>query len=173
MAGYNWNKGMSNNAIEAYWEGKKPIGKWANYFKKYFPNLDGAILKEGLELSSSEFHHTGKYYNETEFYEKDTILSVLGFLEYRRKIRSLIKEKLKKKKEPRIYTGCVVRWLEWVGKYPKSHPEEYEAVNCVVIEISSQFYEVILPSGRIFKKKKDTNGFYIYDYRGKWVNNHW
>lgn len=97
-AGYNWNAGMSNNAVSAYAQGKKPLSKWnkkeiivgcENLFKNpnewdkehnayelshaedlmnFLKSLPLKKLRE-VALDYKEYHHTGKYYNSTEFYD--------------------------------------------------------------------------------------------------------
>ena len=84
MAGYNWKKGMSNNAVEAYKEGKMPISKWTKkalldsleklYAEESFPcPLDVLKKKKKEELTQllkcCEWHHSSKFFNCTNFYE--------------------------------------------------------------------------------------------------------
>lgn len=73
---------MSVRAQEAYDDGKKPFNKWtkSDIIDEIKDNYD--LTKEEVDilkkyklnelkglLSYSEWHHTGKYYNETEFWE--------------------------------------------------------------------------------------------------------
>ena len=82
MAGYYKNQ-MSNNAIWAYSQGEKPVYKWTktaileeidNIFwhadKKTKIDFKKMTLKELKDnfLVWSSWHHTGKMYNETNFY---------------------------------------------------------------------------------------------------------
>lgn len=82
--GYNWDKGMSNRAVQAYNDGKMPITYWKNNRV-----LNNAIKYEGdasdevakiltslpieaklnLLVDNGEYHHTSKFYNVTYFYE--------------------------------------------------------------------------------------------------------
>lgn len=83
MAGYN-GFSMSNNAINAYAEGRMPLSKWTktaileaveDYLISYgneasfqkFVNLNKKELSQFLH-TSGEWHHTSKFYNETLFY---------------------------------------------------------------------------------------------------------
>ena len=102
-AGYNWKKGMSNNAVNAYEQGEKPLSKWTkadllNEFEKGLPTLSDYLkdlykdilsinlveklkklsLKElkNLLLTKSSYHHTSKYYNATDFYKVDVELAL-------------------------------------------------------------------------------------------------
>lgn len=80
MAGYNWNKGMSNNAVDAYDNGEMPMSKWtkATILGKVaeladtdvadiLSKLPLVVLREEL-LQESSWHHTSKYFNRTNFY---------------------------------------------------------------------------------------------------------
>lgn len=79
MSGYS-DYSMSNNAVKAYREGKAPISKWTKKAileaveditteeqRSLLKKAPLSLLKE-LLLKSSEWHHTSKYYNCTEFY---------------------------------------------------------------------------------------------------------
>lgn len=73
MAGYA-GYSMSNNAVAAYEEGMKPISKIK---KADLP--DGMTVKffkflvsKGL-ITASEWHHTSKHYNRTEFFDPTEI----------------------------------------------------------------------------------------------------
>ena len=83
---------MSNNAVQAYNQGSKPISKWKksdiinsidNITKTYGINIDIEALKklntEELKkyLIKDGYHHTSKYYNTTYFY-KPNISKILG-----------------------------------------------------------------------------------------------
>ena len=86
MAGYD-GYSMSNNARYAYENGEKPLSKWA---KKDIievvgqdvinrnPQLKALKLKElrALFLTQTAWHHTSKFYNETNFYACRTIQEV-------------------------------------------------------------------------------------------------
>lgn len=91
MAGYYKNQ-MSNNAVWAYSQGEKPMYKWTkttileeidNIFwhadKKTEIDFKKMTLKELKEnfLVWSSWHHTGKIYNETDFYciEESAVLN--------------------------------------------------------------------------------------------------
>lgn len=91
MAGYYKNQ-MSNNAVWAYSQGEKPMYKWTkttileeidNIFwhadEKTEIDFKKMTLKELKEnfLVWSSWHHTGKNYNETDFYciEESAVLN--------------------------------------------------------------------------------------------------
>lgn len=78
MAGYH-GYSMSNNAVEAYKQGEKPLSKWTkkiileevSKLGYSFPLLKSVsldTLKRKL-LCYSSYHHTSKYFNTTNFYE--------------------------------------------------------------------------------------------------------
>lgn len=81
MAGYK-GYSMSNNAVDAYMSGEKPISKWTKqevvvYVQEIRPDLIDELKKLRkdelfeLVLRRSSWHHTSMYYNETDFYKID------------------------------------------------------------------------------------------------------
>lgn len=81
MSGYNWNEGMSNNAVAAYNSGEMPYSKWTKkdildnfYYPETREILAGLSLKDLKEdfLLESSWHHTSKFFNKTSFYEFDS-----------------------------------------------------------------------------------------------------
>ena len=131
---YIGNK-MSERAAEAYKSGEMPLSKWnkesiisnvLNACDKFeYCELD-KYSKEVLEifLIMSSWHHTGKYFNETNFYSLDydflsqTKENIISTLKKRKK--ELIEEKEKKKSEKLI--KCLFSYIEWSGtrKHPKA-----------------------------------------------------
>lgn len=95
MAGYDWSRGMSNNAVTAYANGERPMSRWTKAalleratdvlvdsleFDGSYAEARGEVarlahfplgfLKWEL-LRESSWHHTGKFFNETSFYDVD------------------------------------------------------------------------------------------------------
>ena len=72
--GYGYGYSMSNNAIDAYENGLKPISKWNAKDAKELSDLLGVEVKlKDLKKFLVEFgvrgeHHTSKYFNSTKFY---------------------------------------------------------------------------------------------------------
>ena len=87
MAGYKDDYSMSNNAADAYEAGEKPLSKWT---KKNIlaivgqevinrnPELKALNLKElrAIFLTQDGWHHTSKFYNETNFYACRTLQDI-------------------------------------------------------------------------------------------------
>lgn len=83
MAGYDYQAGMSNNAVEAYDRGVKPISSITRQ------DLDQAgldipiafarwLAKQG-HWSPAEWHHSGgTWYNEVEFYDPVELAAVIA-----------------------------------------------------------------------------------------------
>lgn len=73
MAGYK-NRSMSNNAITAYESGERPLSKWTfeDFCEEVESETDVRIkrVKGGYKqfLKYSSWHHTSKFYNQTDFY---------------------------------------------------------------------------------------------------------
>lgn len=132
MAGY-CGYSMSNNAVEAYENGQRPLSRWTkgkilNSVKHLLaddPKLDVKLqllkkftvknLKEYL-LTDCGWHHTSMYYNETEFWEIDEDkLHELTISD----IELALNEKAKSKPKKDIAVG-VISVQEWGGT--RNHP---------------------------------------------------
>ena len=71
MAGYNWSAGMSNNAVDAYYDGFLPKTKFCKYYKISPAKFDKLLQMHNLsdeDMLESEWHHTSKYFNQTYMY---------------------------------------------------------------------------------------------------------
>lgn len=81
MSGYSWIDGMSNNAVDAYYRGIKPLSKitaadlkragwtWGKRFA-----ID--LARVGV-WDSSEWHHSGgTWYNEVKFYDPEILVEM-------------------------------------------------------------------------------------------------
>lgn len=60
MAGYNWSRGMSNNAVWAYEEGLLPYSKLSAWQKRA---VDAGAVR------AREWHHTSAKFNRTNFFD--------------------------------------------------------------------------------------------------------
>ena len=78
--GYDWTRGMSNRAVMAYEAGERPLSRWTKDLVKsevekmagrdvarILMELPLKDLKDAL-LYNSSYHHTGRYFNRTDFY---------------------------------------------------------------------------------------------------------
>lgn len=152
----------SNNAIYAEDEGKFP----ASVAAKKLGVKTGAVKHL---MTPSEWHHTGKMYNKTDYYD---VANLLAYQEGGRKaleesldkaeideVENLYKQ-LKEYKEPakdeKLYRADV-EYLTWGGT--RSHPtaEKHTYKNIPVREKGS-FYTFTLPNGTTVRKKIDSNG---------------
>ena len=163
MAGYS-GYSMSNNAVEAYESGEKPISKWtkeAIFFEikdqelelkcsvEKLKKLPVKLLKE-VCLRRSSWHHTSNHFNKTDFYSLNT-----------NKIENLSDEDIdallfayKSHKETESKPS-EEKWkcafLEWSGS--RKHPKATEVVETGTIK-GDWFYR---KDGT--KKKTTANGF--------------
>lgn len=167
MAGYH-NYSMSNNAVEAYHTGEKPISKRKksdiiseiNQYRKEFdlPLIDNAIFKKiSIKimrkhfLTCSSWHHTSSHYNKTDFYsiDEDAIDSLTIDT-----INQLIEQTNLEKTEAKLEKQ-EERWeceyLVWGGT--RKHPKAEEVIGTGTI-IGNWFY---LDKGG--KKLITANGF--------------
>lgn len=163
MAGYNgWS--MSNNAVEAYSNGEKPLSKWtkADIFDtindtevelkcsiEKLKKLPIKVLKE-VCLTYSSWHHTSNHYNKTDFYSLDV-----------ERIENLTDDKIeellldykagKKTKSNPSEDKWECAFLEWSGS--RKHPVATEVIEEGVVK-GNWFYR---KDGS--KKKTTANGF--------------
>ena len=110
--GYNWQKGMSNRAVQAYDDGKMPITYWKNNatLNSAIENESMCEDEEAIKILTSlpieaklnlltdnggEYHHTGKFYNTTYFYEIQDLsnVSAKDAEEFKQKWEKYSKEK--------------------------------------------------------------------------------
>lgn len=92
-SGYNWQKGMSNRAVNAYNDGKMPITYWKNNttLNSAIKNESGCEDYKAISILTSlpieaklslltdnggEYHHTSKFFNTTYFYEMGDLSNV-------------------------------------------------------------------------------------------------
>ena len=75
--GWGWNqrKGMSQNAVAAYTEGKVPLSKINRaLLDEYEIDLTIAEAKSRLEIiGPCEYHHTSNFRNRTDFYDLNAL----------------------------------------------------------------------------------------------------
>lgn len=163
MAGYSgWS--MSNNAVEAYENGEKPLSKWRkSYILEAIEDsemklkcsiaklrkLPVKILKE-VCLCYSSWHHTSNRYNETDFYSLDE--ERIENLTDDKIDELLIEYKANKNEEVKpIEEKWKCAFLEWGGT--RKHPTATEIIEEGIVK-GDWFYR---KNGS--KKKTTANGF--------------
>ena len=163
--GYIGNK-MSVRAYEAYESGEKPLSKWTksdiiecilnirnDFQEKELTIYSKEVLKVFLICSS--WHHTGSYFNETNFYSLDldfielTKNEIIQVLEKKKK--DLEKEKEKEEKKILKLQKCKFKYIEWVGT--RKHPKAIEKESYGIIKGSWIYYK---------DGKKSLNGKYVH-----------
>lgn len=98
MAGYSGNS-MSNNAVEAYSEGRKPFSRITKEdILKYGVNESISFFRWYVKnyCDSSEYHHTSSKYNETWFYNIEECCN-----NFKRADIKKLKEKYKNRPKPK------------------------------------------------------------------------
>lgn len=130
---------MSVNASIAYDNGEKPITKWnktniidemiktdssIEVHREMLSKLNLTVLKATF-LCRSSWHHTGSFYNETDFYSIDeekieefSISEVEELIKKQKENRT----KIKSEKKPNLFLASYVEYTHWYGtrRYPKS-----------------------------------------------------
>ena len=131
MAGYyKWS--MSNNALEAYAEGKKPLSKWTKqaiiseatnngFSESHVNQLKKTTLQNLREscLEYTECHHTSKMYKITNFFEMKDEEAI--FAPNRKLARKELKELQEEfKYDKGILTYNIKKYPDWVYRSVKS-----------------------------------------------------
>lgn len=120
MAGYNYRRGMSNNAVFAYKCGKKPLSKiTAADLKEYEIPCTLKVFKElasdGI-ISPCEWHHSGgTWYNKVDFYDLEAIAEEI------REHPDLLNPKIKSQKATSPVQRVTGQFPVWGGS--KRHPK--------------------------------------------------
>lgn len=162
---------MSENAALAYENGEMPLSKWTKeeiIFAIEEKIDDGELnlkcdielLKKmyvktlkGVALRMSSWHHTGSYYNQTDFYEINEYR--LEALTNERILEIIEEDKLEKKNAKSKAAVPEERWrcqfLEWSGT--RNHPKATEHVEEGIVKGDWFFRK----DGS--RKKTSANGF--------------
>lgn len=166
MAGYRgWS--MSNNAVEAYKNGEKPMSKWTkrNIFEiieksgcelncsvEKLKKLPTQALKD-ICLSYSSWHHTSNHYNKTDFYSVDTdsLQSITDEMLDELILEYEAEKKQKKQNKESTEEKWKCTFLEWGGT--RLHPTAKEITEEGIVK-GCWFYR---KDGS--KKKTTANGF--------------
>lgn len=148
MTGYRDDYSKSENAYNAEMYGKYPASRLA---KKIGVNT-GAIKEL---MVPSEWHHTSKHYNVTDYYDEADALAMLDQLTAWVKPNKSI-DKLSK---------CSGSYLVWGGTRNQPHAQEIKFSDIDVTH-KGEWYTLHLPEGNI-RKGEQTRGFVLYDKEGK------
>ena len=159
-SGYVGNR-KSIRAVSAENDNKFPATTAAKYLE-----VNSQAIKD--ILFPSEWHHTGSYYNETDYYDIDLLLGIKDNDEsilsnYSDEEIEEAKEqynKLKQWKKPEVKSKTFkadIEWLTWSGtrKYPKATRHELKNVD---VEERGSFYYFKDEDGNEIKKKIGSNG---------------
>lgn len=180
MSGY-YGYSMSNNAMDAYDEGKMPISKWTKKAilaaaESYFVNeahdeqaeqkmtllrkMKVETLKKHL-LACTEWHHSSKFYNRTDFYALCDLaeISLEDMDSWLSAAPSATTEK--PVAETPLRKKGKIFYIVWGGT--RNHPRATEKMlENVYIEERGCFYEIYDAGGKlILKKKIGSNGTHV------------
>jgi len=112
--GYNWCCGKSVNALYAEEEGKFTASALA---KKL--SVSSKAIKKVLE--PCEWHHTSRFFNETDYYSYEDAINNID------EIKKVDKELKKQNKKTNIFYNCDVAYDVWrekgSGRYKRRYPE--------------------------------------------------
>ena len=171
MAGYD-GYSMSKNARDAYDRGSKPLSKWNKAEiiatlkaedamegaekERLIKSLPTPLLKD-LTLIVSEWHHTGSYYNKTDFYTVDSDkiadMTVEQIREALKAHKEHQEEEKRRKEEEAKGRPVKAHYLEWTGS--RNYPHASDKIDTGIIR-GNWFY----PDHGYGKKSIYANGFY-------------
>ena len=121
---------MSVNARDAYDSDEKPRSKWTKQEIvdeiKRLTGVDASKLTadelRGMCLKFAGWHHTGKYFNRTDFYSLDIPEELT-----QEEVDSIIAAREPRRREPKPKQrtmSAIVRFIEWAGT--RNHPKRIE-----------------------------------------------
>ena len=107
MAGYNYYEGMSNNALDAYQDGKKPLSRITALDLKLAgwrgTKADAMRLAKSDFWKPCEWHHSGgTWYNEVYFYDPADLVECWNDATDAERLNTL------KKEDPKDWDGVWV-----------------------------------------------------------------
>lgn len=153
---------MSNNARSAYDDGAVPLsGINAAWVREHDIGCTVTVLKDLIAASvvqTSEWHHTSRHYNETEFYRPKAVREAVAALTPEAIAKARAEVKAAKSPDVEVHRNCTVEWLEWDGSRSRPTCEEYRAEGATVT-VKGQTATVRLVSGHTFTKRLFTRGF--------------
>lgn len=143
MAGY-FEYSKSNNALAAESDGKYPATVLAERL-----GVKASAIR--AILPSSEWHHTSKHYNITEYYSEEAAMEII--------------EALRAWKEPvkdvAVFENCTGSYLEWSGT--RNHPHAKEITfGPIRVTQKGKWFTLEIPNGAI-RKSEATRGFRLFD----------
>lgn len=152
MAGYQDDYSKSNNAVAAENSGRYPASKIAEI-------LGVKIGAVKALCHSSEWHHTSKFYNSTEYYDLESAQEILAEL----------KAWVEPARAVAAWENCSGEYLEWGGT--RNHPRAKEIkFTSAAVTRKGDWFTISIPGQAPFRKKKDTRGFCVRDAAGKTLN---
>jgi len=153
MSGYN-GFSKSNNAVAAEASGRFPASECARRL--------GVPVEFVRAQGASEWHHTSKHFNRTDYFDLTDIEEHLATPEGAAQLTEIKTALAAKKATPEIvHADAEVEWLEWSGS--RNHPKctEMKASGATVTDRGGKFVEVKLADGTTFRKGRDTRGFVV------------
>ena len=127
---------MSERAMEAHNNGEKPYSQWSK--EDLLDCLPSALFEQAKKLTlnelksellyTSSWHHTGSYFNNTDFYSLDEDFIELSKNEIVEVLNNRMSEskKAKEAKKEEKLQKCFITYVEWEGtrKHPKAVDRE-------------------------------------------------
>lgn len=176
MAGYK-GYSMSNNAVDAYADNKMPISRWTKsvileriYEIRGEEDIDFSILtsKELKDtfLELTEWHHTSKFYNETNFYEVneelvlDFTLDMVNNIFNNRQRKKLTQEEIEKERRQKEIANAIKKYMTVCRRCGQNeyycNDKYIKSDNITIDELNEQVDKLTFLMGEY---EKDTKGY--------------
>ena len=184
---YNANSGyiglsMSMRAAAAYDNGEKPLSKWTknNILSRLSEKVEenrGALPAGYLEnlkkvnlenlriflLEETSWHHTGKFYNETKFYDVIDDFNELPDVKNLIDLTKEEEEEKRKEKEAKKDRYCIVTYYWAENRGSSRHPNIYDCRQNYLAIVRGKTAELI----ETYNRKKIRNFKVLHEFTGK------
>lgn len=144
----------SNNAVAAESCGRFPASRAAKML--------GVPVEFVRAQGASEWHHTSKHFNCTDYFDVEEIREHLDTPEGQEQLARIKTEIAAKSVAPvKVIENADVTWLEWGGT--RNHPRatEMKATGCKIEDAGGKFVTVTFADGKTMRKGRDTRGFEV------------
>ena len=114
MSGYDYAAGMSNNAVDAYISGLKPLSRITSNDLRIAGWQGTKKLAQSLAQSGvwqpAEWHHASSFYNEVNFYDPSALVEIWAEMSPEQRDEAEARAKPKAEEKGRRVHGSFTVW---------------------------------------------------------------
>jgi len=145
----------SDNAIEAESQGRFSASEIA----RQLCVPCGAV--KALFPHSGEWHHVGKYANKVDYFNLGDCEEFIGDDHGHALVDNWKRDWKSAKLKLVIFSGLTISWEEFSGGFCHPNCHKYHDENAALIYTGGTFVEIVLPNGKILKKKWNGNHLHL------------